>query len=276
MQIKEALQQSQRLQTSSDSPAVDIELLLCHVLQKPRTYLFTWPERALSDVELQAFEQALSRRIQGEPVAHIIGMRGFWSFDLEVSTQTLIPRADTEVLVEKALELCPQANARVADLGAGTGAIAPALASEKPQWQVVASDFIVEAVALAERNRARLQIGNVSFVQGSWFEPHSGRYDLIVSNPPYIDPDDQHLSQGDLRFEPLTALTAENQGLADIEWIIAQAPAYLKPQGLLMFEHGYDQGESCRQLLQAAGFVAVATAKDYGHNDRISYGYWPG
>lgn len=276
MQIKEALQQSQRLHSLSDSAEADVELLLCHVLQKPRSYLFTWPDRSLSESECADYHRLFDRRLQGEPVAHIIGMRGFWSFDLEVSPQTLIPRADTEVLVEKALELCPQAQARVADLGTGTGAIALALASEKPQWQVVASDFIAAAAELAERNRARLQLDNVSILHGSWFQPHSGRYDLIVSNPPYIDPQDEHLAQGDLRFEPLTALTAEGHGLADIQLIVEQAPDYLNPQGLLIFEHGYDQGERCRQLLQAKGFQRVATARDYGQNERISFGYWPG
>lgn len=276
MQIQHALKLSEKLKSVSESPQLDLELMLCHLLDKPNSYLMTWPEKELdSNIECQ-FQEMLERRLKGEPVAHIIGYRGFWSFDLEVSPHTLIPRPDTEVLVEKSLALCTASGARVADLGTGTGAIALALASERPGWQVVASDFVPEAVELAERNRQRLQLNNVVITQGSWFEPHSGLYDLIVSNPPYIDPEDPHLNQGDVRFEPLSALTSGKQGMADIQLIGEQARQYLKPGGWLAFEHGYDQGVSCRNLLQQLGYVEISTQCDYGENERVTYARWVG
>ncbi|PIE23385.1 MAG: protein-(glutamine-N5) methyltransferase, release factor-specific [Neptuniibacter caesariensis] len=276
MQIKQALQLSEQLNAVSDSPQLDLEYLLCHVLGKQRSYLYTWPEKVLSEQQQDQLHGFITRRLKGEPVAHIIGRRGFWRLDLEVSPDTLIPRPDTEVLVEKALELCQQKQARVADLGTGSGAIALALAVEHPAWEIVASDNVPEAAALAERNRKRLQFGNVQVLQGSWFQPHDGIYDLIVSNPPYIDPDDPHLEQGDVRFEPLSALTAGNKGMADIELLADQARAYLKKDGYLIFEHGYDQGVPCRDLLQRLGYVDIGTQQDYGQNDRVTYGRWPG
>ena len=274
MQIQQALALYKQLESKSGSAALDVEMMLCHLLKKPSSYLFTWPDKELDkDVET-LLKQLISRRSNGEPVAHILGSRGFWDFDLEVSPLTLIPRPDTEVLVEQALALCLQNEARVADLGTGTGAIALALAWERPKWQIVASDFIPDATALAERNRQKLKLNNVQVVAGSWFEPHSGKYDLIVSNPPYIDPTDPHLQSGDVRFEPLSALTAENSGMADIELISQQARDYLVPNGVLLFEHGFDQGERCRELLAYLGFSDVDTVQDYGGNDRVTFGRW--
>ncbi|EAR60103.1 peptide chain release factor N(5)-glutamine methyltransferase [Neptuniibacter caesariensis] len=275
MQIKQALQLSEKLAAISDSPQLDMQYLLCHVLDKPESYLFTWPERELQPGEQESLEQLLQRRLKGEPVAHIIGKRGFWSFELEVSPHTLIPRPDTEVLVEKALELCSLPAARVVDLGTGTGAVALALAKENPGWEVFASDYVKEAAELAERNRQRLHITNMQVLQGSWYEPHSGRFDMIVSNPPYIDPEDPHLDQGDVRFEPLSALTAENQGMADIELIAKQGRNFLNKNGVLAFEHGFDQGPICRNLLQTLGYLEVGTQRDYGQNERVTYGVWP-
>lgn len=274
MQIQDILKLSQRLEKVSESPQLDLELMLCHLLERPSSYLYTWPEKQLDPEVTDSLLKMLERREKGEPVAHIIGHRGFWSFDLEVSHHTLIPRPDTEVLVEKALELCVVENARVADLGTGTGAIALALAKEHPAWQVVASDYVQAAVELAERNRQRLHLNNVKVVQGSWFEPHSGLYDLIVSNPPYIDPEDQHLQQGDVRYEPISALVAENKGMADIELISDQARSFLSPGGWLLFEHGYDQGDKSRQLLQKLGYKQVDTCRDYGQNERVTFGCW--
>lgn len=274
MQIQQALALYKQLESKSESAALDVEMMLCHLLKKPSSYLFTWPDKELDkDVEI-ALKQLISRRSNGEPVAHILGSRGFWDFDLEVSPQTLIPRPDTEVLVEQALALCLQDEARVADLGTGTGAIALALAWERPKWQIIASDYIPDAAALAERNRQKLKLDNVQVVAGSWFEPHSGKYDLIVSNPPYIDPADPHLQSGDVRFEPLSALTAENSGMADIELISEQARDYLLPNGVLLFEHGFDQGKRCRELLSSLGYDDVETVKDYGGNDRVTFGHW--
>lgn len=208
----------------SDSARLDAELLLCHVLARPRSYLFTWPERTLTDAQLEAFETLLARRERGEPVAHLTGRREFWKLELEVSADTLIPRPDTETLVEAALELLPEEPRRVADLGTGTGAIALALASERPAWQLVATEKVAAAAALARRNRDRLGLANVEILQGSWCEPLAGHFDMIVSNPPYIDPQDPHLTQGDVRFEPRSALVAEDAGLADIRLIAEQGP----------------------------------------------------
>lgn len=274
MQIQDTLKLSQRLEKVSESPQLDLELMLCHLLDRPSSYLYTWPEKYLDTDVTDSLLKMLERREQGEPVAHIIGHRGFWSFDLEVSPHTLIPRPDTEVLVEKALELCFVEGARVADLGTGTGAIALALAKEHPAWRVVASDYVQPAAELAERNRQRLHLNNVKVVQGSWFEPHSGLYDLIVSNPPYIDPEDKHLQQGDVRYEPISALVAENKGMADIELISDQARSFLSPGGWLLFEHGYDQGDNSRQLLQRLGYKQVDTCRDYGQNERVTFGCW--
>lgn len=276
MQIRHALALHQQLNEISESAALDVEIMLCHLLNKPSSYLFTWPEKELDQKDEMALKCLIQRRLKGEPVAHIIGSRGFWDFELDVSPHTLIPRPDTEILVEQALDRCTVKCARVADLGTGTGAIALALAWERPNWQLVASDFMADAAQLAERNRKKLKLENVQILEGSWFEPHSGKYDLIVSNPPYIDPADPHLHCGDVRFEPLTALTADNQGMADIELISRQARAYLAPEGVLLFEHGYDQGERCRHLLKELGYCAVETVKDYGDNDRVTLGRWLG
>ncbi len=274
MRLDQVLLRNRDLAQVSDTPEVDLELLLCHLLQKPRSFLFTWPEFELSEAQLTELEKMLSRRLQGEPVAHIIGHRGFWTFELEVSPDTLIPRSDTERLVEVALELGPSGPARVADLGTGTGAIALALATERPDWQLVASDFKHEAVALAQRNCQKLGLPNVRVIQGSWFEPHQDQYDLVVSNPPYIAPDDPHLVSGDLRFEPATALVAAEQGLADIRLISATARQYLVCGGWLLFEHGFEQAESIRDILSELGYSDVMTRQDLAGLDRVTGGRW--
>ncbi|MFW1677652.1 peptide chain release factor N(5)-glutamine methyltransferase [Pontibacter sp. JAM-7] len=274
MRLDQALLLSSELTDVSPTPDIDLELLLCHLLQQPRSYLFTWPEYQLSDAECQQLTELLARRKAGEPVAHIIGQRGFWSFDLAVSSDTLIPRPDTELLVETALQLGLPVDARVADLGTGTGAIALALASEQPYWQLVASDIVTGAVALAERNRQRLGLNNVTLLQGSWFEPHQGGYDLVISNPPYIDEQDPHLAAGDLRFEPKTALVAAEKGLADIRCISEQARSYLQPGGWLLFEHGYEQAPAVRDLLQELGFTVVTTWRDLADHERVTGGRW--
>ena len=274
MNIAEAQAGAERLAGLSESPALDVELLLCHVLERPRTFLFTHKDYRLSRDEEQRFESLLSRRVKGEPVAHLLGSRGFWTLELDVNPTTLIPRPDTECLVEKALELIPHTAARVLDLGTGTGAIALALASECPAWQVVGVDRVPEAVALAEQNRIKLELENVEILQGSWFEPVTGKYDLIVSNPPYIDPDDPHLQQGDVRFEPLSALIADENGLADIRHIATRAREHLDDGGKVLFEHGYDQAAAVRDILAALKYNEIDSAQDYGGNDRITWGIW--
>ncbi|WP_322980892.1 peptide chain release factor N(5)-glutamine methyltransferase [Pseudomonas sp. C11] len=257
----------------SPTPRLDAELLLADALGKPRSYLRTWPERELEGEQLTRFHASLQRRRQGEPVAYILGHQGFWSLDLEVAPHTLIPRPDTELLVESALELLPDTPLSVLDLGTGTGAIALALASERPGWQVTGVDRVEDAVALAERNRQRLQLGNARFLHSHWFSALSGqRYGLILSNPPYIRVDDQHLDQGDVRFEPSSALVAGRDGLDDIRAIIQAAPAHLLPSGWLLLEHGFDQAEAVRELLAAGGFVEVHSRRDLGGHERISLG----
>jgi release factor glutamine methyltransferase len=257
----------------SPTPRLDAELLLAHVLGKSRSYLHTWPERELDTPQLECYQAALARRQAGEPVAYILGQQGFWSLDLEVAAHTLIPRPDTELLVETVLALLPATPAALLDLGTGTGAIALALASERPAWRLTGVDRVPEAVALAERNRARLKLNNASFAESHWFSALTGqRYQLIVSNPPYIASDDRHLAEGDVRFEPSSALVAGADGLDDIRLIIEQAPDYLETGGWLLLEHGFDQAAAVRELLNARGFSAVESRRDLGGHERISLG----
>ncbi|MFC5076984.1 Release factor glutamine methyltransferase [Vibrio thalassae] len=263
-------------ESGSESPSLDAAVLLCHVLEKPRSYLLTWPEKALTPEEEQQFETLLTRRIAGEPVAYILGEREFWSLPLNVAPSTLIPRPDTERLVELALDKALAHAGDILDLGTGTGAIALALASELNSRSVMGVDYQVEAVELARSNATKLNISNCQFAQGSWFEPIDlvHKFSVIVSNPPYIDENDPHLSQGDVRFEPSSALVADNNGLADIETITAQAPNYLQVGGWLLFEHGFEQGQAVRDILASNGFCHVATEQDYAGNDRVTLGQW--
>jgi len=272
VRIDEALALSERLKAVSDTARLDTELLLCHLLNKPRSYLFTRPEALLEDELITRFEALMARRERGEPVAHLIGTRDFWTLTLEVSPSTLIPRPDTETLVETVLQRFTQTGLRVVDLGTGTGAIALALASEHPDWQLVAVDRMPDAVALAQRNRDRLQLNNVEILEGNWCEPLQGQYDLIVSNPPYIEPNDPHLQQGDLRFEPHSALVADDQGLSDIRLIADQARAYLVEGGWLIFEHGYNQAEQVQALLSELGYSQLFTQRDLGDQPRVTGG----
>lgn len=266
-------QKQAQLQLANVSPTADIEarLCLCHVLNVSSSYLYSYPERTLSCDEQAKLSSLLSARLQGQPLAYLFGYWHFFDLTLEVSPCTLIPRPDTELLVEQALSLPLATNARVLDLGTGTGAIALALAHNKPQWQLTAVDYISDAVLLAERNRQRLHISNCTVLQSNWFAALAGqRFDLIVSNPPYIDPDDGHLVA--LRYEPISALTAPEQGLADIRHLVQHAPQYLQANGWLYLEHGYDQADAVRQLLHEAGFTRVQSQRDYGGNWRISGG----
>ncbi|MCG7571105.1 peptide chain release factor N(5)-glutamine methyltransferase [Pseudoalteromonas sp. CNC9-20] len=259
------------LADSSESPRLDAQVLLLHVLRKPRSYLFAWGDKALEERQLREFEKLLSQRLQGVPVAHLTGTREFWSLPLAVNSSTLIPRPDTETLVEQALALDLPENAQVLDLGTGTGAIALALASERQQWQVQGVDASADAVTLAMHNQQSLGIANVRIYQSDWFSAIAAqRFDLIVSNPPYIDESDPHLSVGDVRYEPLSALVAKDNGLADIDHIIAQARAYLHPGATLMLEHGFEQGQAVRQLLTNYGYVNARTVVDLGQNERIT------
>lgn len=262
--------------TQSESARRDAEILLGFVTGRARTFLMAFGETVLTPQEQEQLERLLARRERGEPVAYLIGEREFWSLPLSVSPATLIPRPDTECLVELALELLPSSPCAILDLGTGTGAIALALASERPDCKVTGVDLQPEAVALARHNAQKLSIGNAQFLQGSWFAPLAGEtFALIASNPPYIDAADPHLAQGDVRFEPSSALVAPQQGLADLSAIVQQAPHHLQSQGWLLLEHGWQQGESVRALLQAAGFISIDTRRDYGGNDRVTFGQWP-
>ncbi len=257
----------------------EAELLLLHVLDRPRSWLFAHATDPLAANDQAAFEALLARRVAGEPVAYLTGRRGFWTLDLEVDPATLIPRPETELLVELALERLPQDQSlQLADLGTGSGAIALALASERPQAQVLATDASPGALAVAARNAARHELRNVRFAEGGhdWYAPLQGaRFDLIASNPPYIASDDPHLEQGDLRFEPATALASGVDGLDDIRRIVDGGQAHLLPGGWLLIEHGWDQGEAIRALFDAAGFTEVQTVQDLEQRDRITLGRRP-
>ncbi|GAB2506674.1 peptide chain release factor N(5)-glutamine methyltransferase [Microbulbifer agarilyticus] len=271
--VKENLHRAIEL-TESDSPRLDLEVLLCHLLGKSRAWLYTWPEQQLNDDQQAEFEQLLQRRVAGEPVAHLTGSREFWSLPLKVSRSTLIPRPDTEVLVETVLSLCPQDVSRLLDLGTGTGAIALALASERKHWQITAVDTIPAAVALAEENRDTLGFGNVQILQSDWFSAlGDATFDVIVSNPPYIDTQDPHLREGDVRFEPVSALVADEKGLADIRKIADQATDHLSESGLLLVEHGWEQGKAVRNIFSEYGYKDVETRLDYAGRERITLGH---
>ena len=262
--------------SNSESPRRDAEILLEHVTGKARTYLLAFGETLLTPEQEAQLAALLARRKTGEPVAHLTGEREFWSLPLYVSAATLIPRPDTECLVEQALARLPDGPCRILDLGTGTGAIALALASERPDCQITAVDVMPDAVALAQRNLARLGFSNVQINQSSWFSALAQHaFEMIVSNPPYIDEHDPHLSQGDVRFEPLTALVAANDGLADIEHIITTAREHLVPGGWLLLEHGWTQGAAVRALFSAAGYASVETCRDYGGNERLTLGKKP-
>ena len=256
---------------------LDANLLLRAVTKRSRSAIFAFGETELNEAEQNQLNQMLERRTKGEPMAYILGEKEFWSLPLKVSSDTLIPRPDTERLVEVALDwankrLENQESLQILDLGTGTGAIALALASElKQKAQVLGVDFKPEVVVLAESNRQTLQIENARFQQSDWFSTLvNQQFDLIVSNPPYIDAEDENLQIGDVRFEPLTALVADNHGLSDLQKIIKNAPLYLKPNGALFLEHGWQQARDVQHIFHQNQWQAVETFKDYANLDRIT------
>ena len=279
-----------RLSLDTAGARIEVQCLLQKVLHVQRVYLFAHPEYILNKDEAMEYEQILQRRLIGEPVAYILGEREFFGLTLKVTPATLIPRPDTELLVEQALQHLAVTHAscelgavrvpaggsdglNVLDLGTGSGAIALAIAHARPLAQIVACDASAEALEVAKENAQSLGLGNVNFLASNWFDQLGGaQFDMIVSNPPYIAEHDPHLSQGDVRFEPVTALTAGADGLDDIRHIILQAGQHLLAGGWLLLEHGYDQADKVRKLLVQQSFTEVSTCCDLAGNDRISMG----
>ena len=259
---------------ASDESRRDAEILLGHVLTKPRAWLFAHGDDEVADEASRAFRSLLQRRAEGVPVAYLVGRREFWSLNLQVSPAVLIPRPETELLVELALRHIPQSEeCRIVDLGTGSGAIALALARERPNSRIVAADASEEALSVARINAERLGIGNVEFVQSDWFGAlGDATFDVIVSNPPYIASNDVHLSQGDLRFEPRAALVSGVDGLDSIREIVRGAPQRLNAGGWLLIEHGLDQGSAVRELFAQSGFVDISTSRDGEGRERVTAG----
>ena len=271
----------------TENGKVDALVLLQHATGKSRTQILAFDETEIDEKVRLKLTALLDRRLKGEPIAYILGEKEFWSLPLNVSEETLIPRPDTEILVEKAFQIALEKlednplHFRILDLGTGTGAIALALASELSlicqkkaiQLDVIGVDLMPEVVKLAQSNAEKNQL-DVQFLQSRWFEHVEGQFDIIVSNPPYIDETDEHLSQGDVRFEPRSALVAGENGLADLRHLIECAPVHLKDNGYLLLEHGWKQGEEVRSIFWQNHWQGVATIRDYGDNERVTLGYW--
>ncbi len=275
MTYLEWLKQASSKLKESESPKRDAEILLGFVTNKSRTFLMAFSETELTQSQLDSLNTCLKRRQTGEPIAYITGVKEFWSLKFQVSPSTLIPRPDTEKLVEIALEYLPKVPCEVLDLGTGTGAITIAMATERQDCLFTAIEKNEQALILAQGNAKYNGVNNAYFLQGNWYKPIKGRkFSMIVSNPPYIDSTDIHLSQGDVRFEPRSALVADDEGLADIKVIVAGATKHLNQYGWLLIEHGWKQGEAVRTIFKQNGFQLVETHIDYSGNDRVTVGRW--
>ncbi|HJW81627.1 MAG TPA: peptide chain release factor N(5)-glutamine methyltransferase [Acidiferrobacterales bacterium] len=263
-----------QLAAASPSPRLDAEVLLMHVTGLARTALITRAQELLLPENEEQLHELLARRAHGEPIAYLTGKREFWSLELNVTPDVLIPRPETELLVEQALARIPEdADWTVADLGTGSGAIALAIATERPRCRLIATDNSAAALAVARANATRLGIANVEFRHGEWLKPLAGmRFDVILSNPPYVRANDPHLTQGDVRFEPESALVAGMDGLDAIRCIPADAVSCLRPGGWLLLEHGYDQAKAVCTLLETHGYDRVASFRDTGGHERITHG----
>jgi release factor glutamine methyltransferase len=274
--IAEALKQASSQLTHSDSPKLDAELLLLMLLDKPRTHLFCWPDELLSEALLIDYKAAIQKRANGTPIAHLTGVREFWSRDFQVTADTLIPRPDTELLIELALEnLATNPQGLIADLGTGSGIIGITLALEKPNIEVIATDMSPKALAVAQKNAQRLAAKNIHFRLSDWFaEINEKDFQLIISNPPYIADNDPHLKQGDIRFEPNSALTSGAEGLDDIEIIATEARHHLLKGGQLLLEHGYNQAENVRRILTKKGYSNIQPHTDLAGHLRATSAEW--
>lgn len=276
MDIRQVLQQaSQDLAQSSPSAMLDAQVLLSFVLRCNTAHLAAWPEKELSEEQQTHYLQLIQKRQQGSPVAHLTGQREFWSLDFFVNDSTLIPRPETETLIEYILaKFDHKNNLKLLDMGTGTGAIAIAIAKEKPDWNIVASDISKQALTLAEQNSAQHQTNNITLLQSDWFKNiTSPDFDIIVSNPPYIASDDPHLQQGDVRFEPLSALTAGPEGLDDIEHLCLHAANHLNDDGWLIVEHGYDQAQGVADCFIKNGFADIEQQQDLSGHTRMTAGH---
>ncbi len=264
------------LTSVSDSALLDTEVLLCLALNKPRSHLRAWPDNPLQPEHLATFRALLEQRQQGTPIAYITGNREFWSRDFQVTPDVLIPRPDTELLIELSLKLIPADKPiKIIDLGTGSGIIAITLAAECPQAQVSATDFSLAALRIARLNAEKHHINNIEFFQSDWFaNVPDTLFQLIVSNPPYIAEDDSHLQQGDVRFEPQSALSAPEQGLADIKIIAAAARNHLESGGHLLIEHGYNQQQQVQALFKDLHYDKIQTYTDLSGQPRVTYGQW--
>ncbi|MCK5819045.1 MAG: peptide chain release factor N(5)-glutamine methyltransferase [Psychromonas sp.] len=271
MRIDKALSKATVALPYSDSALLDAKVLLAFVLNKEAIYLLTWPEHELTPDQQASFDTLIAQRSKGMPVAYLTGEREFWSLLFKVNRSTLIPRADTEILVEQALQYS-KSTANILDLGTGTGAVILSIADELSDARCIGIDVNVDAVSLALENASNLNISNVCFYQSNWFDNITGKFDTIVSNPPYIDKKDPHLDCRDMRFEPLSALVANDKGLSDIKIIIEKGKNHLKGAGCLLIEHGFEQGYAVQQLFKQNGYHAVKTIQDYGKNDRVTLG----
>jgi release factor glutamine methyltransferase len=269
--IKHATQQ---LAESSTTAKLDAEVLLCYVLHKERSYLIAWPEKEISPAQYDQFQLLVNRRRQGHPVAHLIQQKEFWSLNLCVSNDTLIPRPETELLVAQILtNYSASPSKSLLDLGTGSGAIAIAIASERPQWNITATDNSLNALHIAQKNAQRHAINNITFKSGHWFAAiGEQRFDIIVSNPPYIAAADPHLSRGDVRFEPSTALISGDDGLDDIRHLSQYAQQHLNTHGMLIIEHGYNQQNALQSIFQQAGFKNIRQSTDLAGQPRSTCG----
>lgn len=264
-----------RQQLAAESAELEARMLLAHALSVSKTYTYTWPDQVLTPAEWTSYRALVERRRLGEPIAYLLGEREFYGLSFAVDARVLIPRPETELLVDVALELSSETPLRVLDLGCGSGAIACAIAHNRPAWSVHGVDVSDDALAVARHNRHTLNVDNLQLSQSDWFSSLAQtQFDLIVSNPPYVEPDSVWLQQGDVRFEPQLALTAKNAGMSDLEHIIACAGPYLSTSGWLWLEHGFEQAGAVRECLQQSGFQQIQSRQDLQGYERVTGGRW--